>query len=226
MCSFEMLLLHNVNVNDKVIIIADTRHSQRWSERKVDPTLCRGDLAFLCNCPTSLENLRLWAHECTPGVPRNVDDLETIGFADLFGTIAEDQHLTRCAQVCFAGTEEDQAEQHDHGTIDDVLGDPDMERGRDAPKEADQEAYPPEQIPLLDYPESRPCTFNHEVGIDVFEIIDSVSKRSLTVDVVCRRVAYVQVRVERKSERSSPSFHTSLQAYDLKNPRLDRFSYS
>ena len=87
--------------------------------------------------------------------------------------------------------------------------------GGDAPKEADQEAYPPEQIPLLDYPESRPCTFNHEVGIDVFEIIDSVGKRSLTVDVVCKRVAYVQVMVERKSERSSPSFHTSLQAYDF-----------
>ena len=37
MCSLEKFLLQNVNVNDKVIIIADTRHTQRWSKRKVDP---------------------------------------------------------------------------------------------------------------------------------------------------------------------------------------------
>ena len=48
-----------MDVNDKVIIIADTRHTQRWSERKIDPTLCNGDLAFFCNCSTTLENLRL-----------------------------------------------------------------------------------------------------------------------------------------------------------------------
>ena len=118
------------------------------------PTLCNGDLAFFCNCPTTLENLRLWAHERTSGIPRNVDDLESIEFANVRGAIAEDQHLTRCAQVCFAGTEEDQAEQHDQGTIDQVLGDPHTERGGDAPEEADREAGPPEQIPLLGHPES------------------------------------------------------------------------
>ena len=75
MCSLEMFLLQSVNANDKVIIIADTRYTQRWSERKVDPTLCKGDLAFFCNFPTTLENLRLWAHDRTLGVPRNVDDL-------------------------------------------------------------------------------------------------------------------------------------------------------
>ena len=53
--------------------------------------------------------------------------LETVEFADVLGTIAEDFHLARCAQVCFTGTEEDQAERHDHGTIDEVLGDQDME---------------------------------------------------------------------------------------------------
>ena len=61
--------------------------------------------------------------------------------------------------------------------------------------------------------ESRPCSFNHEAGIDVFEIIDSVSKRFLTLDAICKGVADVQVSVERKSECSSPSFHTSLQAF-------------
>ena len=104
-----------MDVSDKVIIIADTRHTQRWSERKINPTLCKGDLAFFCNCPTTLESLRLWAHERTPGVPRNVDDLEVIEFADFLGAIAEDQHLTRCAQVCLAGPEEDQAEQRKSG---------------------------------------------------------------------------------------------------------------
>ena len=89
--------------------------------------LCKGDL-----------HLRLWTHERTPG-------LETIEFADVLGTIAEDLHVTRCAQVCFTGTEDDIAD----GTIDEVLGDPDMERGGDAPEEADRVADPPEQIPLL-----------------------------------------------------------------------------
>ena len=37
MCSLEMFLLQIVSVNDNVIIIADTRHTQRWSERMVTP---------------------------------------------------------------------------------------------------------------------------------------------------------------------------------------------
>ena len=56
-----------------------------------------------------------------PGIPRNVEDLETVEFADVLGAIAEDHHWTRCVQVCFTGTEEDQAERHDHGTIGEVL---------------------------------------------------------------------------------------------------------
>ena len=130
MCSLEMLLLQNVNMNDKVIIFADTRHTQRWSQRGVDPMLCNGDLAFFCNCATTLEGLRLWAHKRTPGIPRSVENLETVEFAEVLGAIAEGLHLTRCAQVCFTGLQEDQAEQHGHGTIDEVLGDQDMEGGR------------------------------------------------------------------------------------------------
>ena len=102
--SLEMLWLQNMDVSDKVIIIADTRHTQRCSERKIDPTLCKGDLAFFYNCPTTLENLRLWANERTPGIPRNVDDQETVEFADVLGAIGEDQHLTRCAQICGRGS--------------------------------------------------------------------------------------------------------------------------
>ena len=56
------------------------------------------------------EKQDLWAHERTPDIPRNVDDLETTEFAHVLGAIAEDQHFIRCAQACSAGTEEDQAE--------------------------------------------------------------------------------------------------------------------
>ena len=153
MCSLEMLLLQNVNAN-KVTIIADTRHTQRWSDCKVDPMLCKRDLAFFCSCTVTLENLRLWAHERTSGIPRNVDDLETVEFADVLGAIAEEQHLTRCAQVCFTVDEEDQAEQRDQATTDEVLGDQDLEEGRDALEEADREADLLEQMPLLGHPES------------------------------------------------------------------------
>ena len=146
MCSLKMFLLQYVNVNDKVIIIADTRHTQRWSEREFDPMLCKGDLAFFCHSPLTLDNVRLWAHERNPGIPRNMDDLETVKFSEVLGSIAEDQHLTRCAQVCFTSTEEDQAERHDQGTIDEVLGDEDMEEGGDALEEADREADLLEQM--------------------------------------------------------------------------------
>ena len=47
--------------------------------------------------------------------------------------LLKDQHLTRRAQVC---TEEDQAEQCDLGTIEEVLGDQDMEEGGDALEES------------------------------------------------------------------------------------------
>ena len=47
--------------------------------------------------------------------------------ADLLGAVAEDQHETRRGQVCFAGTEGDQTEQHDQGSIDEVLEDQDVE---------------------------------------------------------------------------------------------------
>ena len=63
MRSLEMFLLQNLNMKVRVIIIADTRHTQRWFKRKVDPMLCNGDLAFFFNCPATLETLHPWAHE-------------------------------------------------------------------------------------------------------------------------------------------------------------------
>ena len=174
---------------------------------------CKRDLDFFTNCLATPKYQRPQTHERTTGIPQNLDDSEANEFTDAVGVIAEVLPLTQCAQVCSTGTEDDQAEQHDYGTISEVLGHPHTERGGDAPEEADREADPPEQIPLPGYPESRPYSFNHEVGIDVFVIIDSVSRRFLTLDAVCVGVAYVRAWVERESERSSPPFHTSLQAY-------------
>ena len=188
-----------------------------------------------------------------------MDDLETVEFADVLGSIAEDQHWTRCAQVCFTGTEEDQAERHDQGTIDEVLGDQDMEEGGHAPEEAAREADLLEQMLLPGHPESekerlaswlrlprraraairrlhrnlrylpkealvqmscaarapqdcinaaktfrcqgcdntkprpqthnvsppRPYTLNHEVEVDVFEIVDSVGRPFSILNAVC-----------------------------------------
>ena len=243
--------------------------------------MCKGDLAFFRNCPLTLENLRLWARERTPGVPRNVDDLETIEFADLLGTIAENQDLTRCAQVCFAGTKEDcQAQQHDQGTIDEVLEHQDVGEGGDVLEEADIL----EQMSQLGHPESekerqaswrrlprrarvairrlhrnlrhlpkealvemlRPArapqdhinaakTFrcdntrrrtqthkvspprpyiSHEVGVDVFEIADSVGMRFSILNAVCMETTYDQAWIVRESESlGSPSSKACLRAF-------------
>ena len=147
MCLLETYLLHIVNVNDKVIIISGTRHTQRWSDRGVDPMFCNRDLAFFCNCATTLEGLRLSAHDRTPGIPRNVEYLERVEVADVIDAIAEDLRSTRCAQVCFAGTTRSRDD-------DEVLGNQGLEQGKDVLEEADREAYLLEQIPLLGHPES------------------------------------------------------------------------
>ena len=84
----------------------------------------------------------------------------------------------------FKGTEDDQDERHDQGTINKVLGDTDTERGGDAPEEADRGAGLPEQIPLPSHPEFRPETSHHGMRIDTFEISDSGDVRSSTLDAI------------------------------------------
>ena len=105
MCSLEMSFLENVNGNDKVIIIPDTRHTQRWSERQVDPMLCQGDLAFFCNCPVTLEHLRLWAHEVSHEMcvickqsnlrPFSVRSLKTNILLDVLSYVSQVQKRTK-----------------------------------------------------------------------------------------------------------------------------------
>ena len=98
--------------------------------------------------------MRLWAHERTPCIPRHVDDLETVEFADVLGSIAEDQHLTRCAQVCFTDTEEDQAERHDQETIDEVLGDQTWKKEETSWKKLIEKLIYLNRMPLPFHPES------------------------------------------------------------------------
>ena len=68
MCSLEMFVSQNVNANDKVIVIADTRHTQRRSERKVDPLLQRGSRSLLqLSCDTGkFASLGTRAHSWYP----------------------------------------------------------------------------------------------------------------------------------------------------------------
>ena len=89
--------------------------------------------------------MRLWAHERTPGVPRHVGDLQSV---------AGDLHLTRFAQVCFAGTEEAHSEPHDQGTIDNIVEDQDTDDLPGATSGADAEAERLQLIPLPGHPVS------------------------------------------------------------------------
>ena len=59
----------------------------------------------------------------------------------------------------------------------------------------------------------RPYTFNHEVGVDVFEIVDSVGMRFLILNAVCMGTTYDQAWSVRESETlGSLSYHACLRA--------------
>ena len=121
--------LQNANGINEVITIADLQHIQRWFERKVDPHVVQKEISISSVIVLQHQNTSVLGHtNVLPVHPQNLDDPEANKFSDVVGVIAEDLLLTQCAQVCFTGKEEDQAEQHDHGTIDEVLGDSDMER--------------------------------------------------------------------------------------------------
>ena len=60
----------------------------------------------------------------------------------------------------------------------------------------------------------RPCTFNHEVGVDLFEIVDSLGARYSILSAVCMGTTYDQARAVRESESlGSPSSHACLRAF-------------
>ena len=145
-CSLDMFLLQNVDVSDKVIIIADTRHTQRWSGRENNPTLCKGDSAFFCNCPIDIGKLASLGTRAHSLVSHEMWMIwKQSSLPTSLGAIAEDQQVQQ----------EDQAEQRDQGTIDEVLGNQDMEEGGDVLEEADREADLLEQVPLLPVTQSQ-----------------------------------------------------------------------
>ena len=90
-------LLQLANGNDEAIIVVDKRHIPDSVRTKDLRILSIIYIEFFIHCPVTPELLRLGTHKRTPRI---------------LGTIAEDLHLTRCAQVCFTGAEDDQAEQH------------------------------------------------------------------------------------------------------------------
>ena len=102
----------------RTCIIADSRHAERWTD--LEPTLCKGDLAFHCNDPGITSELTEWAKSRDNGNPRCTDDLTEVPFADVLAGIAESHHLDKCVDAAFAGTEEAAAEA-DPKIIDAVL---------------------------------------------------------------------------------------------------------
>ena len=59
-----------------------------------------------------------------------------------------------------------------------------------------------------------PCTFNHEVGVDVLEVVDSVGMRFSILNAVCMGTTYDQAWIVRGCETlGSPSSHACLRAF-------------
>ena len=56
----------------------------------------------------------------------------------------------------------------------------------------------------------RLCTFNHEVGVDVFEIVDSVGTRVSILNAVCMGTTYDQAWIVRESESLGSSVVTCM----------------
>ena len=60
----------------------------------------------------------------------------------------------------------------------------------------------------------RPRMFNHEVEVDVFEIVDSVGMRFSILNAVCTGTRYDQSWIVRESETlGSPSSHACLRFF-------------
>ena len=71
----------------RTCIIADSRHTDRWTN--VEPTCCKGDLAFHCNNKEMRSELIEWAKAKDNGNPRCADDVEELQFADVLAGLAD-----------------------------------------------------------------------------------------------------------------------------------------
>ena len=132
----------------KTVIVADTLNTSRWNNRSMQPVRCRGDLAFYCNDLHIAQQLKDWAHEKEGGVPKCVEDLEEVEFADMLGGIAEEHHLDNSMHDAFVGAEEDREEAGGRNPIDSATNEEDMMLELDPIEEYDNEQDMLEKIPL------------------------------------------------------------------------------
>ena len=134
----------------RTCVIADTRHTDRWEQ--IDPTKCKGDLAFHCNDTNVRRELVEWARVRDNGNPRCTDDLGETQFADVLAGIAEAHHLDKCVDAAFVGTQE-AADEEQKEVLDAIYGPEDEMRG-DEIDARDEEADLIEKIPLPGNPET------------------------------------------------------------------------
>ena len=146
------MAMHMLRENGKLVIVADSRHTHRWSERELAPTLCRGDLAFHCNVKEVADQLASWAHSRDNGNPRNMDDLTECEFVDVLRFIAEEHHLDKSVGEAFVGTEEAMHEPDEKNLLDAVAGREDEAFELDAKAMADEEAEVLDAMPLPGHP--------------------------------------------------------------------------
>jgi hypothetical protein len=135
----------------RTCIVADTRHTSRWSSVGEGPALCRGDLAFHCNNKNMCNELVEWAKERDNGNPRCTDDLEETQFADVLAGLAECHHMDKCVDTAFVGTEEAAAEADPH-VFDGIFG-PEDEALPNSTDVFDDEQDLLERIPLPGNPQ-------------------------------------------------------------------------
>ena len=116
----------------------------------LEPFRCNGDMATYGNDRGIMDSWRKWAHSRDDGLPRCVEDLEEIEFADTLRFLTEDAHLDNLA-TAFVGTRESQDEPVPMQPIDDVLGNEDIGQDLDDPSSRDQEQEMLDELPLPGY---------------------------------------------------------------------------
>ena len=130
----------NANGNVKVITIADnTTHPEKVRTEKLSSCCATVSSVTLPRhrntCVTGHTSVLLGSHETW--MTRKRTNLRTSLVRSPKTSTWHD-----ALKHVFTGTQDDQAEQHDQGTIDEVPGDPYMEQGGGTPEEADREVSP------------------------------------------------------------------------------------
>ena len=195
-----------------------TGHTQRWSERKDDPMLCNGNLAFFCICPATYS--------------RNSTKCGRLGNSRICGRPRCDRRRPSPDSMCPGMFSQVQKKIKLNGTI--------MKRlmkfwqTKDVLDEADREADWPlrvrERASSILASSSSPCsrcyqanTSKHATSTErspycrcyvLLEIVDSVGMHFSILNAVCMGTTCDQAWILRESETlGSPSSHACLQAF-------------